>query len=172
MTFDLNILSVLETRPTKNIPHQDLVQYEIRNTDTNDPHKGYNFDKGWRVMGAIPGFWYYLYSSKYDENTDEICDFYNDDDLCKMSFSERIKICDFPLWKGALKINERYISAFTQILEYLLSRSPIKTIAFLARYQDDEKEYILGTFSKKTFFDMLAHGQISFNVCYLIRDEI
>jgi hypothetical protein len=83
MSFDLNILCVLQEEPIYEFPFQSNITFDIYNKEMNDLHKGYYYDNGWRIMGALPGFWYYLLSPETASGDSGLgsyylCDFFND----------------------------------------------------------------------------------------------
>lgn len=65
-------------------------------------------------------------------------------------------------------VKESYKKAFFDIIDLLISKSPIETILFLCRGQSKENEIVLGKISKDKFLDMVSKEQVLTNICYII----
>ena len=70
-----------------------------------------------------------------------------------------------------LIIFEEHEEEFRKIIEYLLDKSPIGKLIFLARFQSENEDIVCGVIPKDYFFKLLSHREILFNVCYVVSNE-
>lgn len=61
--------------------------------------------------------------------------------------------------------------AFAEVLNKLISFSPVSSIAFLCRGQSGDKEIIIGAIRASDFYEMLCSGKVKTNICYIVRND-
>jgi len=71
-----------------------------------------------------------------------------------------------------LIIFDEYLDEFKRIMQFLINKSPIGKMMFLARFQGCNEDVVCGTIQISDFFTLLSQKRILFNVCYiLIKDH-
>ncbi len=175
MSFDLNVLCILQKESITDLPFDSSICFDILNRNAHDFPKGYDCDVGWSCMGAMPGYWYYLYTP--GPNNEEtfmgsfyLCDYFSDDETEDINIGPGTKFADLAKKHGGVTIRDPYKDELYAFIEYLVDQSPIRTVMFLARYQSESQECVLGVFMLDTFISMLKRGEVSFNVCYIIQN--
>lgn len=126
----------------------------------------------WPYINNVNGILYKIFTNHglgEFECGDELFDFsqntLSDDDIPYYLVNDSDIIRDDYTY---FSIKELYKKPYFDIIDLLISKSPMQTILFLCRGQSTEKEIILGKISKNKFLDMVSKGQVLTNICYII----
>lgn len=167
MSFEINIISVAQEKPTPNahlssiilrdeISHEDVARY-------------YNI---WPVFSNIKGIFYNIVIDEGDG-------FYSSFPICDADFDSKEPLFGLPRFADnvaenftPLVIKDEYIDELINAVSFLIDSSPKKTILFLSRYEGGDYEVIIGTLTKGDFIQRLLSRKLSFNVCYVVADTI
>ena len=130
----------------------------------------------WPFINNAYGILYKIFTNEGQgefECCDEIFEFNNVSGL-NLALPQRLQeILDVhPDDCVSMVLKKNYETELVSSLNFLLSCSPISTIAFLCRGQSSEKEIVLGVISISDFIKMLYLGDAKTNVCYLVTSNI
>ena len=193
MSFDLNILCIMEKEKNISIPFLSKFYYKIENKKRNSYPKYYGVNNTWAFMSSCYGYWYYLLPT--EEQYPEFPGLSGCYIVCNAHYSQQSRD-DFEIYRqlpkgedypkfdnlydeweyhkntelAALEIKPEYREDFEKIIDYFLERSPVNMIIFLPRYQGRERGNIQGVLKRELFFEMLDTGKIKFNTCYIISN--
>ena len=127
------------------------------------------------LMATQEGTWIHLLNPDPDRH------YLGSFDLCSGNFEYPKEMIKYPYWVHdedvkrydliPLIIYDEYIDEFTKIIRFLVEKSPIGKMFFLARLQAYNPEIVCGTIFIDDFFTMLLRNEILFNVCYILSDK-
>ncbi|MBQ3841424.1 MAG: hypothetical protein II820_01900 [Ruminiclostridium sp.] len=129
---------------------------------------GRSFEETYIYASKISGEWFELVK---DGTPDLLGSFY---------------VCDFdfdsgdlpPFWRtgeaaeghyGLIFRSEELFGDFRLIMKQLRNMSPSKTLIFLARIQDNERNDVCGVLTLDEFLALAAEKRIYSNICYIIQ---
>ena len=176
MSYDLNILCIMQEKKTKQLPFPSIFTWATRQRGKNSYPKYYGSRDFWSFMNSCCGFWYYLFPN--DEALfpymacGELCEIYCEDKPSIMptnhclpdELAEYVSKLDW-----AIGLKKEYRQDFENVIDYFLTESPVNMIMFLPRVQGEERDVVNGVITRDQFFSMMDNKQIRLNMCYIIR---
>lgn len=169
--YDLLVLALNEKRPSR--VHSDNICIKALNKNGKKKKKYYY--QIWPFINNAYGILYKIFTGEglgEFECCDEMFEFNSADSLKPVSCND---IQEIPYYNSDdcvfMTLNENYEGELENLLNSLLSGSPISTIAFLCRGQSLEKEIVIGVISITDFLRMLRLGEAKTNICYLIESD-
>ena len=161
MSYELNILVVGQDNHT-NIPFNTTI--ELLNESQDD----LRYHDIWGFMTAREGMWYSLGT-------------YNESGFSALRILDAdfdIEYEAYPYWiNDELKSNlvpmlvrAEYRRDLEEIVQTLITFSPLKTVYVMARMQGGDDEVVCGVLSRQQFWALHDENKILFNVCYILKD--
>ena len=172
MSYDLCCL-VMGVEEDIRLPN--LKQIKVENEYSPDSNSGRYYDE-YPFMTMQRGTWFNLLNPEKS--------YLGAYGLCDADFELAEAQPDFikvPYWVQdedslyglvPLIVFDEYVDEFKRITEYLLDRSPIGKLMFLARFQSRNDDIVCGVIPITDFFNFLANREILYNVCYIISKEV
>lgn len=163
--YDLLILAFNEDKPS----HIELDGLHIKALNENGNKSKKYYCEIWPFINDAYGILYKTYTDEglgEFECCDEMFEFGNTSALLQSlpnPTNESLEDC------VSMAISAEYNTKLRNVLDILLSCSPISTIAFLCRGQSSDNEIVLGSFSLNDFVMMLDSGKVLTNICYIVR---
>lgn len=169
--YDLIVLALNEKRPSRIC--LDNIRLKAINRSGRNKKKYYY--QIWPFINNAYGILYKIFTNEGQgefECCDEMFEFGNVSSE-GLVFSPRLQeISDFhPDDCVSMVLKQNYEAELISSLNFLLSCSPVSTIAFLCRGQSFEKEIVLGVIPVSDFIKMLRSGNAKTNICYLITND-
>ena len=170
--YDLIVLALNEKKPSR-ICLDNICLKAINRRGRKKKKYYYQI---WPFINNAYGILYKIFTNEGQgefECCDEIFEF-NNVSSSSLVFSQRLQeILDFhPDDCVPMVLKQNYEAELISSLNFLLSCSPVSTIAFLCRGQSFEKEIVLGVIPVSDFIKMLRLGNAKTNICYLITNDI
>ena len=121
----------------------------------------------WKYLTVQKGKWYSLLTVPDEIGGSKLCETIDLDRTIDLpDVPKEVRECLTPY-----RIRRQFLGDFKKILNYLLDCSALKTVYVLARYQSDDKEVVLGTYSVDTFLSLMEAGRVYSNICYIISNQ-
>ena len=169
--YDLIVLALNEKRPSRIC----LDNIRLKAINRRGRKKKKYYYQIWPFINNAYGILYKIFTNEGQgefECCDEMFEFGNVSSS-GLVFSQRLQeISDFhPDDCVSMVMKQNYEAELISSLNFLLSCSPVSTIAFLCRGQSFEKEIVLGVIPVSDFIKMLRLGHAETNICYLITND-
>lgn len=129
--------------------------------------------KTWPIMSSMPGIWYNILKKDevYFENTSLIFETDFENLITQSTYywinEERRKEFFTPFI-----IRDNYFDEVKQILNFLISQSPIKTIMILPLSEKGKIETIQGPIPFTHYFELIKQRKIPFNVSTIVKNDL
>lgn len=151
--YDLIVFCVNQSTPCISFPESNIIiEAEKRYCDI------------WKYIVAQSGIWYTLLADKDEVGGTMLCENIDFDSTLNFPGTNK-ETCEC---LTPFRICQQYYNQFKIIINYLLDCSPAKMVLVLGRYQSDETEMVLGTYSLEKYLSLMQSNQVYSNVCYII----
>lgn len=147
--IDVNILCISQKKPTKF--KNTAIDIEVKNKKCNSSFKG--FREEWDVLNNVKGIFYQLWWEDEKDVIDFVFEKCDEKDRCAMVYNP----------------TDSY--EFRKVVDFYISKSPIKKILIQFAYQGYQEESISCPIHVNDFFDMLTRAEIYGNVAYIVYDK-
>lgn len=121
----------------------------------------------WKCISRQRGVWLNVMLSKDEIGGTNLC---KPKDLDEILDVTEIGFCNLKQCTP-FEIQKEYQTYMKEVLTSLIELSLAGLIYVLARYQSEEKEIMLGTYTVDKYFELMKAGNIYSNVCYVLTNN-